>query len=61
MLRMWGNMSDLIFYCVEYMCAALFVRIGIISGEWDLGEFLIVLIILWATTMILFCIRKSLK
>lgn len=52
-------MSDLIFYWVEYMCAAVFVIIGVVSGAWGLGELLLALIIFWATTMILFCVENK--
>lgn len=54
-------MSDLVFYYIEYMCAAVFVIIGVVSEAWGLGEFLLALMILWATTMILFCMGKRLN
>lgn len=52
-------MSDLFFYYIEYMCAAVFVIIGVVSGAWGLREFLLALIIFWATTMILFCVKNK--
>lgn len=61
MLRMWGNMLDFIFYFVEYMCAVSFITIGVISGVWGFGEFLFAIMILWATTMILFCMGNNKK
>lgn len=54
-------MSDLFFYYIEYMCAAVFVIIGVVSGVWGFGEFLFAIMILWATTMILFCMGKRLN
>lgn len=54
-------MSDLIFYCVEYICAAVYVIIGVASGAWGSGELLIALLIFWATTMILYCIENNKK
>lgn len=54
-------MLDFIFYFVEYMCAVSFITIGVVSGAWGFGEFLFAIMILWATTMILFCIGKRLN
>lgn len=36
-------MSDLIFYWVEYMCAAVFVIIGVASEAWGQESFCLLL------------------
>lgn len=54
-------MSDSIFYFVEYVCAEALVIIGVVAEAWNLGEFIIVLLIFWATTMILFCMENDKK